>query len=348
MSLKKSNKLLMAALLLSLGAAANTYAQQFSESEGVVRITDGKRDANGRSSGGIQQTASSQVMSAGTVLNGAAYPSGFRGGCPSGNCDSGNCPSGDCQYGNCPGGGYGRGNCYGRRGGHACPFGEHYCKHSPDYGYSPPAKYPLQRRGVEYSYYYPSKWYGAGGENFQYPQAPMVYQPTDTTQLGFYYQHVPFWQPQPDRLPARPIPAQWHIVAPPVSASRFCGPNGCYAGNPYSNAGYSGHGIGQRHWRFGGRQNHGYPMQDMYYTDDCQQGNSPLVPTPAPTAVPQSSANAGEEPQRIEPTPVPTVVSPTSLETPPLSTVPAIPGATTQKTRTNRSNSTGSKLAMGN
>ena len=81
------------------------------------------------------------------------------------------------------------------------------------------------------------QWYGAGAD-YSGSYAPMVYQPTDTTQLGYYYQHVPFWQPMPNRLPPRPIPAQWHITAPAVQASRFStgawgaymGPNAYYAG----------------------------------------------------------------------------------------------------------------------
>lgn len=115
------------------------------------------------------------------------------------------CPNCDC-YGAGP-------NCF-----HGF-FKERYCKNSPDHGYSPPAKYPLLRRGVEYNQYFPNQWYGTPGATYQ--AAPMVYQPTDTTQLGYHYQHVPFWQPNPAMMPQRPVPAQWHIVAPPVYASSF-------------------------------------------------------------------------------------------------------------------------------
>jgi hypothetical protein len=34
--------------------------------------------------------------------------------------------------------------------------------------------------------------------------------PTDTTQLGFYYQQVPYWQPVAGMVPAAPNPNDWH------------------------------------------------------------------------------------------------------------------------------------------
>ena len=137
----------------------------------------------------------------------AAQPASFHGHRPAavsgstGNCPTGDCPNGHCQQGH----------------GHGF-FQETYCKKSPDYGYSPPAKYPLHRRGVEYNTYFPNQWYGLPGGGLA-GGYPMVYQPTDTTQLGFYYQHVPYWQPNPNMLPQRPVPAQWHVVAPPYNAN---------------------------------------------------------------------------------------------------------------------------------
>lgn len=113
-------------------------------------------------------------------------------------------------------------DCPGCRGRHrGGPFQEHYCKNSPDHGYSVPAKWPLHRRGVQYNSLFPNQWYGTPGGGYGGESYPMVYQPTDTTQLGFYYQHVPSWQPNPNMLPARPVPAQWHITAPKVYASSF-------------------------------------------------------------------------------------------------------------------------------
>lgn len=126
---------------------------------------------------------------------------------------------GDCQA--CPPGRPCKGKpCFH---GHGCLhckkcFCEHYGKHSPDYGFSVPEKNPIYRRGVQYNQYYPAAWYGTPGGGIQpgAPIYPTVYQPTDTTQLGYYYQHVPFWMPNPNALPPRPIPSQWHVLAPPV------------------------------------------------------------------------------------------------------------------------------------
>lgn len=46
-----------------------------------------------------------------------------------------------------------------------------------------------------YGRWYPDTWYSQNGGNLVGGQYPMVYQPTDTTQLGFYHTHVPRWQP---------------------------------------------------------------------------------------------------------------------------------------------------------
>jgi hypothetical protein len=163
-------------------------------------------------------------------------------------------------------------NCHGHgghhcRGGHGC-FHEHTCKNSPDHGYSVPAKWPLHRRGVQYQQYYPNAWYGTpqGGYAAAYP---MVYQPTDTTQLGFYYQHVPFWQPNPGMLPPRPIPAQWHIGAPAVFASSFH--------NSPAGAHMLGHHFGHRHGRA--------DCPDCYY--ESYESAPVTTPSATPTPLPE-------------------------------------------------------------
>ena len=61
------------------------------------------------------------------------------------------------------------------------------------------------------------------GTSVQVIALRMVYQPTDTTQLGFYYQSVPRWQYRPEMLPAAPRP-YW-----PVGRQ-----NGGYSGGYYS------------------------------------------------------------------------------------------------------------------
>lgn len=191
MTLRKSNWI-AAACLAALSCTAAGYAQD-GGSAGTVRISDGRARLP-------VQTASFHGHH-----GGYGYAGAYGGGCPTCDCYNGAGPQ--CFHGF---------------------FQERYCKNSPDHGYSPPAKYPLHRRGVEYTQYFPNQWYGTPGASYQ--GAPMVYQPTDTTQLGYYYQHVPFWQPSPGMMPARPIPAQWHITAPPAYASGFHNGFGGYGG----------------------------------------------------------------------------------------------------------------------
>lgn len=98
-----------------------------------------------------------------------------------------------------------------------------YCcntKGSPDSGWSPPARLPVNRSGGGFQSYYPNNWYGNPGGGFG-PGAPMVYQPTDTTQLGYSYATVPTWRRNPGMIPPVPMPSAFH--------TRACvGPNQCY------------------------------------------------------------------------------------------------------------------------
>ena len=77
-----------------------------------------------------------------------------------------------------------------------------------------PIHRPIYRIPVQYARYWPTPYYTGGYDpSLQYAQAlPMVYQPTDTTQLGFYYQRVPQWQPRPNAIPAAPWPPNWHYT----------------------------------------------------------------------------------------------------------------------------------------
>ena len=59
-----------------------------------------------------------------------------------------------------------------------------------------------------YYNYWPAKWYGQPGYRLA-PSFPMVYMPTDTTQLGVYYARVPQWLPNPRMYPRPPRPEQW-------------------------------------------------------------------------------------------------------------------------------------------
>ncbi len=174
---------LFAASSLSLAVAQD-------QSTGIVRISDaraGAVTAAGHSKG--------EYHSPSMGYGDDGYGYGVDGSCP------------HCQ---------GRGCKQGLKG----KFCEHYCTHSACHGYSIPGKWPIHRRGVQYQQLFPNAYYSVYGNNFG-PGAPQVYTPTDTTQLGYYYQHVPFWTPQPNPLPARPIPAQWHHYAPVVYASKY-------------------------------------------------------------------------------------------------------------------------------
>ena len=242
MTLRKSNWI-AAAFMAAVSCTTAGYGQD-DGSVGIVRISDGK---------------------ARTTVQGASFH-GHHGG-HVGNCQTGNCQTGNCQTGNCQNGCFNGCNnsCYN---GQFCNgfFNERYCKNSPDHGYSPPAKYPLHRRGVQYDTMFPNQWYGTPGAS--YAPAPMVYQATDTTQLGYSYQHVPFWQPSANTLPQRPIPAQWHITAPVVHASSFHnGQGGCQYGYccnyGYGNCYHGLHGY-----------NYGCP------TNDCPS----MAPSAAPAA----------------------------------------------------------------
>ncbi|MFQ5731216.1 MAG: hypothetical protein ACE5KM_04580 [Planctomycetaceae bacterium] len=71
-----------------------------------------------------------------------------------------------------------------------------------------PEIHPIQRDPVVYQRYWPQRWYGdpRRGIPADAPRAPMVFTPTDTTQLGYYYQRAPQWQPAPWMLPRAPGP----------------------------------------------------------------------------------------------------------------------------------------------
>ena len=301
MSFTISKRLFTTALLVTLGSAGSLFAQQSSGSAGMVRIRSPLTSSLVQQTGGHRMGMVEAPCQSGNCPAGNGYA---VGGCPTGNCPTGGgCPTGNCP-GGCPGG------CFHGK------FGEHYCKHSPDYGYAPPAKYPLHRRGVEYTNYYPQNWYGAGAD-YSGSYAPMVYQPTDTTQLGYYYQHVPFWQPMPNRLPPRPVPAQWHITPAPVQASRFG--SGGFAGN---GVWYAGYGAGN-YSNMNGMGN------------SCPPSAAPSQPVPVQSGPPQPLESEVVTP--IQPTPISEGIEPGAVIDGPTSstngsepgTLPPLPSAST-------------------
>lgn len=195
----------MALLALSGLAAVNSLPNpiQAEEGEAIIRICDRvPGDAMNGGQGGYGQ-------------NGQGVSS-----CP--NCRSGaGCPS-HGGYGGYGGYGYGCGYGYGnqtciRPGSHAHQildwFNPHgMCVHSPDHGWAPPGKmhtpHPQQ---VAYNKMFPDAWTGQTGAGAMGgPRAVQVYMPTDTTQLGYYYQAAPRWHAQRGMVPGVPDPRQWH------------------------------------------------------------------------------------------------------------------------------------------
>ena len=69
----------------------------------------------------------------------------------------------------------------------------------------------MYRSWVPYHKFFPNSWTGNPAPRVQH-RAPTVYMPTDTTQLGYYYQHVPTWHSYQGMLPPVPRPADWHYV----------------------------------------------------------------------------------------------------------------------------------------
>lgn len=86
----------------------------------------------------------------------------------------------------------------------------------PDAGWNPPVNMPVNYNWAWYGLAGPQAPYGAPNGGF-ISQYPAVYNPTDTTQLGYYYHKVPTWQPQPGRLPGVPIPELFHNRTCPVN-----------------------------------------------------------------------------------------------------------------------------------
>jgi hypothetical protein len=116
-------------------------------------------------------------------------------------------PLGGSYGANCPTGAYGDVSGVGAYGTTGVVYSGHggVFTAAANNGY-PPARNPVERIPVQYLRYYPAVWYGLPGSTLPVV-APQVYMPTDTTQLGFYYQRVPTWVPVPGMIPGPPNPA---------------------------------------------------------------------------------------------------------------------------------------------
>lgn len=105
-------------------------------------------------------------------------------------------------------------NCPGQKGFWTFPFvrwvlDPDYYTVAPDYGWSPPAKIPVRRQNVTYQNYGPHAMAPGNGAGYTTQRHPIIATPTDTTQLGYYYKHVPTWQAR-NILPVPPHPRHWH------------------------------------------------------------------------------------------------------------------------------------------
>lgn len=78
----------------------------------------------------------------------------------------------------------------------------------PTAGWVAPGRIAMERMWVPYWKFYPNAWTGqpAGPQ----VRLPVIYMPTDTTQLGYYYQHVPHWHSYANMIPPVPRPVDWH------------------------------------------------------------------------------------------------------------------------------------------
>jgi len=94
----------------------------------------------------------------------------------------------------------------------------------PTTGWVPPGVIPMHRMWVPYHKFFPNPWMGqpAGPQ----VRLPVIYMPTDTTQLGYYYQHVPHWHSYANMIPPVPRPVDWHYKyqTPRVISSRVIMP----------------------------------------------------------------------------------------------------------------------------
>lgn len=175
------------------GAAAGPVA---AEKPGVARISDSANPAPPVTTAGYTNT---------WYDNGGAGPS--------------NCPAGNGNGGVCEGRGYPeayRDHCWLRP-------GVYHQRLRWDYVRGP-AIHAAVRIPVGYQQWLPEHPYG--DPRYGVPEnatvAPMVYLPTDTTQLGYYYQHVPTWVPKPRMIPPYPYPSNFHRIDRPPTATGPC------------------------------------------------------------------------------------------------------------------------------
>jgi hypothetical protein len=145
---------------------------------------------------------------------------------------NGTCPNGTCYGGTTTSGGWNNNGWASRGWGGGCLHGHlwggcQHCRNGFVQGNAfvrPPAVWPVASSSNTYqNYWSPSL---TGTAPVPSPVYPMIYHPTDTTQLGFSYKHVPHWGYRSQMLPAAPIP-NWelgqHTVYGDVGVSGYAG-----------------------------------------------------------------------------------------------------------------------------
>lgn len=108
----------------------------------------------------------------------------------------------------------------------------------PDSGWAPPAHTPINRTGNTYQQYWSHAWYGNPGAGYG-AGAPMVYQPTDTTHLGYGYANVPTWRSNPRKIPPVPNPSNFHARFCPRDPRCGACSGGCNTGCLHGGYGYT-------------------------------------------------------------------------------------------------------------
>lgn len=227
--------MMLAACSLLLPATIATA--QESSSTGVVQL------GHKNHSGYAAESCDGCVVGYGDG-NGCGY------GCNCGCNNGGNCRCGKRgrgfgrHHGGAYGGQYGYGQCGDGCNGHCgqCCIGQwlnrhspyHTCKLPPDHGFSTPAHRPMLPQPAMYRNMFPGSWTGQASTADPGARHPMVYMPTDTTQLGYYYQQVPYWRTRPGMIPPVPQPGEWHT---PETGVVFTGyedadPYGMFGGCP--------------------------------------------------------------------------------------------------------------------
>ncbi|QDU80950.1 hypothetical protein Pla110_26860 [Polystyrenella longa] len=234
-------------LLTALSVAILGVYTTASADEGVARIADSN------------YTGEPQLLSfeGASVEYGGYVEGGYvEGGCP--NCYSGACEGGCEKDGWCN-------------------------KYPADAGWGRPIRNYIQHTPVSYLKRWPDSVHGINHPG-PMQRFPMVYQPTDTTQLGFTYQRVPTWHAKPWMLPPVPVPSQWHQ-------------------REYGYRRPVGYGSG---YGYGSQYGSGAPCYqgEVIYTDATYEGT--VTPSEAPANSPSIKSNPTEvppEPQVRQTTP---------------------------------------------